>query len=137
MIRQITYDPEAEMGYIHLLDPSVPHRIVKTEELFENDDFILDFGEKVPIVGIELEGKTAEKIKPFDGESKIFKKDLNGNGDLYYSFRLNEKEIEMSVCHPEAKTIIFHFSDKKCENFVGLDIIDVHSYSEEFLTLNE
>ncbi|MGM0877428.1 MAG: DUF2283 domain-containing protein [Bacillota bacterium] len=129
---QVTYDNDAMMGYIYFSEPS-KYTITYMEELPENDDIMLDFGEQVPVVGIELEGKTARKIKHIAGKSNIFKKELTVDGQIYYSFRLDNPMIRKSISHPNAKTILFHFSDENCQDFIGIDILDTKSYSEQYL----
>jgi uncharacterized protein YuzE len=129
---QVTYDKEVEMGYIYFSEPS-KYTITHTEELPENDDIMLDFGVEAPVVGIELEGETARKIKHIAGKVNIFKKELTVDGQIYYSFRLNNVMIRKSISHPNAKTILFHFSDENCQDFIGIDILDTKSYSEQYL----
>ncbi|WP_185147877.1 DUF2283 domain-containing protein [Peribacillus simplex] len=62
MERHMTFDDDAGMGYIHLAEP-LKHTITKTDELTLNEDIVLDFGKGIPIIGIELGGETALKIK--------------------------------------------------------------------------
>ncbi|MDE5053269.1 DUF2283 domain-containing protein [Niallia taxi] len=132
MKNQVTYDNTAKMGYIYLSEP-FKYKITYTEELPENDDIMLDFGEEVPVVGLELEGETASKIKQIAGNANIFTKELTAEGKVYYSFRLNNKMIRMTVSHPDAGTILFHFSDENCKDFLGIDIWEAKSYSEQYL----
>ena len=129
---QVTYDNDAMMGYIYFSEPS-KYKITYTEELPENDDIMLDFGEAVPVVGIELEGETARKILHMSGKANNFKKELTVDGQIYYSFRLNNTMIRKSIFHPNAKTILFHFSDENCQDFIGIDILDTKPYSEQYL----
>ncbi|MEK3805981.1 DUF2283 domain-containing protein [Bacillus sp. FSL H8-0547] len=130
---QVTYDRDAEMGYIYFSEPS-KYTITYTEELPENDDIMLDFGEEVPIIGIELEGKTARKIELIADKVHIFKKKVFTDGKTYYSFRLNDEITRKSISHPDVESIVFHFSDTDCEDFIGIDIFDSKSYSEQYLT---
>lgn len=129
---QVTYDNDAKMGYIYFSEPS-KYTITYTQELPENDDIMLDFGEKVPVVGLELAGETARRIKQIAGKANIFKKELTVDGQIFYSFRLNNAMIRKSISHPNAKTILFHFSDENCQDFIGIDILDIKSYSEQYL----
>ena len=131
-VGQVTYDKEVEMGYIYFSEPS-KYKITHTEELPENDDIMLDFGEEVPIVGIELEGETARKIELIADKVNIFKKEVTTDGKTYYSFRLNDEITRMSIFHPDIESIVFHFSDTNCEDFIGIDIFDSKSYSEKYL----
>ncbi|HZH58184.1 MAG TPA: hypothetical protein VEY70_01100 [Metabacillus sp.] len=57
---QITFDTVAEMGYRFLSEP-FNFEVTFTEELSENPDLNLDFGNEVPIVGIEIGGKSVSK----------------------------------------------------------------------------
>ena len=132
IVNQITYDNDVKMGYIYFSEPG-KYTITYTEELPENDDIMLDFGEEIPVVGLELEGETARKIKQIAGKANIFKKELTVDGQIYYSFRLNNAMIRKSISHSNAETILFHFSDLKCQDFIGIDILDTKSYSEQFL----
>ena len=129
---QVTYDKEVEMGYIYFSEPS-KYTITHTEELPENDDIMLDFGEEVPIVGIEIEGETAKKIELIADKVHIFKKEVTTDGKTYYSFRLNDEITRKSISHPDVESIVFHFSDTNCEDFIGIDIFDSKSYSEQYL----
>lgn len=129
---QVTYDEDAEMGYIYFSEP-FKHKVTYTEELPGNDDIMLDFGEEVPIIGIELEGETARKIEHIAAKTNIFKKELTPDGKNYYSFRLNTEMVRKSIFHPNVKTILFHFSDDNCHDFIGIDIFETKSYSEQFL----
>ncbi|MET3319669.1 UNVERIFIED_ORG: uncharacterized protein YuzE [Peribacillus simplex] len=131
-IGQVTYDKEVEMGYIYFSELS-KYTITHTEELPENDDIMLDFGEEVPIVGIEIEGETARKIERIADKVHIFKKEVTTDGKTYYSFRLNDEITRKSISHPDVESIVFHFSDTNCEDFIGIDIFDSKSYSEQYL----
>ncbi|MDR7080570.1 uncharacterized protein YuzE [Neobacillus niacini] len=129
---QVTYDNDANMGYIYFDEP-FKYTVTYTEELPGNDDIMLDFGEEIPIIGIELEGVTARKIKQIAGKTNIFKKELTPDGKNYYSFRLNNEMVRKSIYHPNVKTILFHFSDDNCQDFIGIDIFETKSYSEQYL----
>ncbi|MGE7603500.1 DUF2283 domain-containing protein [Peribacillus sp. NPDC097675] len=130
---QVTYDREVEMGYIYFCEPSL-YKVTSTEELPVNDDIMLDFGEGIPIVGIELGGDTARKVETLADKGHIFKKEVTGDGKTYYTFRLSDERPRKSIFHPEVDSIVFHFSDTTCEDFIGIDIFDSDSYSELDLT---
>lgn len=132
MDKQVTYDKDAEKAYIYLCEPFIGSA-VSTEELEENDDIMIDFGHKVPVVGVELEGDTAKKIIPLAGRSHIFKKEITADNKVVYSFRLNDKSVKQSVAHPDAAKILFLFADTNCLDFIGIDIYNTDSYSEQFL----
>ena len=132
---QVTYSSEARRGYIYFCEPSTS-KITGTTELFENSNIMIDLGRKVPIVGIELEGETASNIKQIAGKIHIFTKEQTVDGQMYYRFRLNNKAIQRTVSYPKAKTILFHFADKRGIELIGIDIFDTKSYSEQYLTGN-
>lgn len=132
-IGQVTYDPEVERGYIYFTEP-YKSTITRTEELQENNGIMLDFGEDVPLVGVELEGESARKIERIAGAVHIFKKEMTADGKPYYSFRLTDGEISQSIVHPDVEFIVFHFSDTNCEELIGIDIFDSKSYCEQYLT---
>lgn len=62
MDKQVTYDNEAERGYIYLAEP-YKYKISNTDELPQNNDIMLDFGNDLPIIGIELAGDTVIKVQ--------------------------------------------------------------------------
>ncbi|MFE4132258.1 hypothetical protein [Peribacillus sp. YIM B13482] len=132
MERHMTFDDDAGMGYIYLAEP-LKHTITKTDELPLNEDIILDFGKGIPIIGIELEGKTALKIKGLADEMPTFTIGITADGESYYSLRLNDVLVKRSVTHPDAKKLVFLFSDPDCREFIGIDIYDTKSYDESFL----
>ena len=132
---QVTYSSEARRGYIYFCEPHTAN-ITGTAELFENSNIMVDLDRKVPIYGIELEGETASNMKQIAGKSHIFTKEQTVDGQLYYRFRLNNKATKKSVSYPKAKTILFHFADKQGIELIGIDIFDIKSYSEQYLTGN-
>ncbi|MGE7766080.1 DUF2283 domain-containing protein [Peribacillus sp. NPDC096540] len=130
--KQVTYDTEADMGYIYLAEP-FKYKISNTEELPQNNDIMLDFCNHVPIIGIELAGDTAIKISHLVDTVHIFKKVTTADNEIIYSFRLNDKSVKQSVTHSYAAKIVFLFSDADCLDFIGIDIYDTESYDESFL----
>ncbi|MFE0506739.1 DUF2283 domain-containing protein [Peribacillus butanolivorans] len=132
MDKQVTYDNEAEMGYIYLGEP-YKYKISYTEELPQNTDIMLDFGNDLPIIGIELAGATAIKVKHLVDTVHIFKKATTADNEIFYSFRLHDKSVKQSVTHPDTAKIVFHFSDADCLDFIGIDIYDTDPYDETFL----
>ena len=132
---QVTYSSEAGRGYIYFCEPHTSN-ITGTAELFENSNIMIDLDRKVPIYGIELEGETASNIKQIAGKIHIFTKEQTVDGQMYYRFRLNNKAIKRTVSYPKAKTILFHFADKRGIELIGIDIFDTKSYSEQYLTGN-
>ncbi|MFB6800811.1 DUF2283 domain-containing protein [Peribacillus butanolivorans] len=132
MDKQVTYDNEAEIGYIYLAEP-YKYKISNTDELPKNNDIMLDFGNDLPIIGIELAGDTAIKVKHLVDTVHIFKKAITADHELFYSFRLNDKSAKQSVTHPDTAKIVFLFSNADCLDFIGIDIYDTKSYDESFL----
>lgn len=66
----ITYDKEAELGYIYVLPPSRKIKIESTDELEVNEDIMLDVDVEDRIVGIELFGDSAHALKELAGTKK-------------------------------------------------------------------
>jgi len=125
---KVTYDKSCDMGYIYFNEPS-KYQVSYTEELEENDEIMLDFGKEVPVVGIELEGTTAKMISTLVNKENILEKKINDEGTEYYSLKITNQLIKRSVSHPEAKSLVFHFSDEKYENLTRIDILDSHLFS--------
>jgi uncharacterized protein YuzE len=106
---QITYDPEAQMGYIYLLPPQ-SEKIIRTEQLPVNPEIFLDFGEDNRLLGFEIGGFNCIKLKKFNGKSNIFKKVKKENNEQYYSFRIENLPIKKAYILNN-KDIVFYFSD--------------------------
>lgn len=66
----ITFDMEAELGYIYVLPPSRKSKIESTDELEVNEDIMLDIDSEDRIVGMELFGDTAHALANFAGAKK-------------------------------------------------------------------
>ncbi|MDA1477145.1 DUF2283 domain-containing protein [Bacillus changyiensis] len=49
----ITFDKEAELGYLYVLPPSRKYKIKSTDELEMNEDIVLDIDIEDRVVGIE------------------------------------------------------------------------------------
>ncbi|MFU2016520.1 DUF2283 domain-containing protein [Peribacillus butanolivorans] len=128
MDKQVTYDNEAEIGYIYLAEP-YKYKISNTDELPKNNDIMLDFGNDLPIIGIELAGDTAIKVKHLVDTVHIFKKAITADHELFYSFRLNDKSAKQSVTHPDTAKIVFLFSNADCLDFIGIDIYMTRSHT--------
>ncbi|MEG0260690.1 MAG: hypothetical protein RR595_09325 [Lysinibacillus sp.] len=137
---QVTYSEDAQRGYIYLVERN-DIDIRCTGDLDEEGahEFLLDFDKKWNIVGIELEGLAAEKIRPMADESHIFQKKLTEDGAVYYAFQLSDEKIKTTISHPKAKNVHFHFADVLNQenmfirDFIGIDIFDNGFYSEAFL----
>jgi len=132
MNRHVIYRDEAQRAYIYLTEP-LTQQVSETEELLENDDIIIDFGVKVPIVGIEIEGETAKKLKNLPNKNKLFTEKETDNKSSCYSLRLNDAEIKKTIKHKNAPNTEFHFADEDCLNFIGIDIIDASTYYKNYL----
>lgn len=129
---QVTYDSEAEYGYLYLIPPCTQY-VVKTEELEINPDILLDFDENNHIIGLEIRGETITKLKNWVGKNHIFSKPITNNGQWYFCFRISNLHSKKSFSVNNTK-IVFHFSDNNYKEFLGLDIYDIEFYSESFLT---
>jgi len=132
MNRHVIYRDEAQRAYIYLTEP-LTQQVNETEELLENDDIIIDFGVEVPIVGIEIEGETAKKLKNIPHKYKFFTEKETDNVSSSYSLRLNDAEIKKTIKHKNAPNTEFHFADEDCLNFIGIDIIDDSAYYKKYL----
>lgn len=140
MESQVRYSAEVGRGYIYF-DIPFKNKISCTGDLDKGGayDFLLDFDKKWNMVGIEIEGLVAEKIRTIAGQSHVFQKKVNADGQVYYSLRLTDEKIRTTVTHPKAKNILFHFADVPCQDysgirdFIGLDIFDNGFYSEQYL----
>ncbi|MGF9891261.1 DUF2283 domain-containing protein [Priestia megaterium] len=127
--KNITYDKESEMAYIYLVDP-VQHRVTNTEELEQNDEIVLDLGESCPILGIELEGKSAAKFADLPMSPK-YKKVIK-NGSVNYLLQLSDQEIKREIQYPGIDTVTFLFADQECEEFVGISIVENKWYRDAY-----
>ncbi|NPC91786.1 DUF2283 domain-containing protein [Bacillus sp. WMMC1349] len=125
----ITFDKEAELGYLYVLPPSRKHKIKSTDELEVNEDIVLDIDTEDRIVGIELFGSSAISASSLAGVKRIYSKSIN-NGSLMYSFRLSDKKTTKTF---SIYGISFCFSDDHFEEFVGFDIVDISKYDEILL----
>lgn len=139
MESQVRYSADAERGYIYF-DVPLKNTIRCTGDLEaeEAHDFLIDFDKKWNIVGIELEGEAAKRISKIDGQSHIFQKKVNTDGQVYYAFRLSNEKIRTTIAHRKAKNVHFHFADHHqdyigVKEFIGIDIFDNGFYSEQYL----
>ncbi len=132
MNKHVIYSNETERAYVYLTEP-LTQQVSETEELPENDDIIIDFGVEVPIVGIEIEGETAKKLKNIPNKNKLFTEKETDNKSSCYSLRLNDAEIKKTIKHKNAPNTEFHFADEDCLNFIGIDILDAGIYYKNYL----
>ncbi|OJE39193.1 hypothetical protein BAQ47_13435 [Bacillus tropicus] len=130
MKKLITYDPEIQMAYLYVIPFTSEIKIESTEELEENPNLNVDIDQFNRIVGIEFFRENARKLKGITNMNKIYiKKTLNDNTYIY-SFRLSQdNHLQKVLFH----NIVFYFSDKKYEEFIGFDIINPSLYGYDIL----
>ncbi|MGN9863733.1 DUF2283 domain-containing protein [Bacillus swezeyi] len=122
----ITYDDQAEMGYIYMTEKHTDP--VTTEDIGETA-LMADLDRDNRIIGIEFSGDAAPDIARL-GTIAGKKQKLEPaflNRERVYSFRPNRLEA--------AKTILmnrvgFHFADTGCQHFIGFDVFDRKEKSE-------
>ena len=130
MKKLITYDPEIQMAYLYVIPFTSEIEIESTEELEENPKLNLDIDQFDRIVGIEFFGENASKLKGLTNRSKIYKKETSNDNNYIYSFRVSqENHLQKVLFH----NIVFYFSDKKYEEFIGFDIMKPSLYGYEIL----
>lgn len=140
MESQVRYSAESEMGYIYF-DVPLKNTIRSTGDLEVGEayEFLIDFDKKWNIIGIELEGEAARRISKIAGQSHIFQKKVNLDGQVYYALRLTNEKIRTTISHPKSKNVLFHFADVLCQDyigirdFIGIDILANDFHSEQFL----
>lgn len=140
MESQVRYSEDVGRGYIYF-DVPLKNTIRCTGDLEKEEahEFLLDFDKKWNMVGIELEGEAAKRIRKIAGQSHIFQKKVNTDGQVYYALRLTDEKIRTTVSHPKAKNVHFHFADVigqeyfGIRDFIGIDIFDNGFYSEQYL----
>ncbi|MDA2779784.1 DUF2283 domain-containing protein [Bacillus cereus group sp. Bc002] len=126
----ITYDPESQMAYLYVIPFTSEIEIESTEELEENPTLNLDIDQFDRIVGIEFFGGNASKLKELTNKSKIYIKKTSNDNTYIYSFRLyQDTHLQKVLFH----NIVFYFSDKKYEEFIGFDIMKPSLYGYEIL----
>ncbi|MBH0347383.1 DUF2283 domain-containing protein [Bacillus cereus] len=130
MKKLITYDPEIQMAYLYVIPFTSEIKIESTEELEENPNLNVDIDQFNRIVGIEFFRENARKLKGITNMNKVYiKKTLNDNTYIY-SFRLSQdNHLQKVLFH----NIVFYFSDKKYEEFIGFDIINPSLYGYDIL----
>lgn len=130
MKKLITYDPAIQMAYLYVIPFTSEIEIESTEELEENPTLNLDIDQFDRIVGIEFFGGNASKLKELTNKSKIYIKKTSNDNTYIYSFRLSQDtHLQKVLFH----NIVFYFSDKKYEEFIGFDIMKPSLYGYEIL----
>lgn len=125
MTIRMTYDQEAEMGYLYLFPETFTPVIEDTDELEENAFLSVDVDQEGCIVGIEF----------FDEEANVIRYGL-ANAFLYeeqadrFSLRL-QNTVPKSSCHFHGVT--FYFAETNHTGFIGFDILDLERYSVDIL----
>lgn len=118
----ITYDDEAEAGYLYLTSDFARSLEVSsyTEEL--NPEILLDFNHEDKLIGVEFLAPTSEKIKPFSGKS-VFRRSKTLYEDGYsISFQVSEEIFIQGEIWVKDQSIVFLFEDEGCTQFVGMTI---------------
>lgn len=130
MKKLITYDSEIQMAYLYVIPFTSEIEIESTEELEENPTLNLDIDQFDRIVGIEFFGGNARKLKELANRSKIYIKKTSNDNTYIYSFRLSQDtHLQKVLFH----NIVFYFSDKQYEDFIGFDIMKPSLYGHEIL----
>ncbi|MCU5681481.1 DUF2283 domain-containing protein [Bacillus wiedmannii] len=130
MKKLITYDSEIQMAYLYVIPFTSEIEIESTEELEENPKLNVDIDQFNRIVGIEFFGENARKLKGLTNRSKIYKKKASNDNKYIYSFRISQDiHLQKVLFH----NIVFYFSDKQYEDFIGFDIMKPSLYGHEIL----
>lgn len=130
MKKLITYDSEIQMAYLYVIPFTSDIEIASTEELEESPTLNLDIDQFDRIVGIEFFGENADKLKELTNRSKIYKKKTSNDNKYIYSFRISQdNHLQKVLFH----NIVFYFSDKHYEDFIGFDIMKPSLYVHEIL----
>jgi uncharacterized protein YuzE len=129
---QVTYDEEAQAGYLYLSSKLAlqQEKVSRTKELVDN--ILLDFNQENKLIGVEFLFEVAEALKPWGGFSHVFVKKYLQDGRLYFSFQIDQCNIKKMIYLKESD-IVFLFSDEKGKDFLGINIYDINMYSQEYL----
>lgn len=130
MKKLITYDAEIQMAYLYVIPFTSEIEIESTEELEENPKLNLDIDQFDRIVGIEFFGENAHKLKELTNRSKIYIKKASNDNAYIYSFRVSQDNYLQKVLF---QNVVFYFSDKQYEDFIGFDIMKPSLYGHEIL----
>ncbi|MDV2682874.1 DUF2283 domain-containing protein [Alkalihalophilus lindianensis] len=117
----ITYDADAEMAYIYLAKPAT-YEIIETTEVEENVDCMIDIGREIPVVGIEVGGRSAEKLAYVKRENNHFTRVVTEVGDEFFLLVVEDQPITKSVAFGDEGAVSLLFSDKACTNFIGVRV---------------
>ena len=125
MTIRMTYDQEAEMGYLYLFPETFTPAVEETDELEENECLNVDFDQEERIVGIEFFDEKADLIRDVRAQS-FFYEELADR----FSLRLRNKTPK-STCLLQGVT--FYFAETDHTGFIGLDIMDLERYPIDVL----
>jgi len=125
MTIRMTYDQEAEMGYLYLFPETFTPAVEETDELEENECLNVDFDQEERIVGIEFFDEEADLIRDVRAQS-FFYEELADR----FSLRLRNKTPK-STCLLQGVT--FYFAETDHTGFIGLDIMDLERYPIDVL----
>lgn len=95
-----------------------------TVDLMENPESIICFGRQVPVIGVELAGRTAQKVKYLNRTAAVFSREVTAKG-FKHSFRLSNEKAAGSEVHPEAPHVVFLFSDESYNEFWEIDLYEI------------
>lgn len=125
MTIRMTYDQEAEMGYLYLFPETFTPAIEETDELEENEFLNVDVDQEGRIVGIEFFNEEANVIRAVHSQAFLYAEHTDR-----FSLRL-QNTIPKSSCHLQGVT--FYFPETDHTGFIGLDILDLERYLVDVL----
>lgn len=125
MAQRISYDKEANMGYINVVKNIKIGMIDMTDELAVNPFILLDLDKEERIVGLELAGNEAKNLESIINNEMMYTK--NGNT---YSLRIHNKEAVIKYSY---LNIDFYFAKTDYTELIGFDITDINIYKEGIL----
>lgn len=125
MAQRISYDKEANMGYINVVKNIKIGMIDMTDELDVNPFISLDLDKEERIVGLELAGNEAKNLESIINNEMMYTK--SGNT---YSLRIHNKEAIIKYSY---LNIDFYFAKTDYTELIGFDITDINIYKEGIL----
>lgn len=125
MTIRMTYDQEAEMGYLYLFPETFTPVIEETDELEENAFLDVDVDQEGRIIGIEFFDEEANVIRDVLADAFLYEEQADR-----FSLRLRNM-VPKSSCHFQGVT--FHFAETDHTGFIGLDILDLERYPVDVL----
>ena len=125
MTIRMTYDQEAEMGYLYLFPETFTPAVEETDELEENECLNVDVDQEERIVGIEFFNEEANVIRAVHSQAFLYAEHTDR-----FSLRL-QNTIPKSSCHLQGVT--FYFAETDHTGFIGLDILDLERYLVDVL----